>query len=191
MPDWQTSLAEQFAIHDAADDPAGRWAQLATVGLDGAPAVRTVVYRGRYEDALLFTTDTRAAKIRHIAHEPRVEVAFNFARTRVQLRIAGKMVAAVGDCPDAGLGAARAEVWTRLSDTVRAGFVGGPPGRPLDEPALSKVTPPADGPPPLTFALLALWPDRVDRVELAPTPHRRTVHARDAAGQWHARAVHP
>ncbi len=189
MSDWQSTIAAQLAAETR--DPTARWVQLGTVSADGAPAVRTVVFRGHHGEALVFTTDTRSAKLRHIRHEPRVEVLWNFAQSRMQLRIAGKMVAVAGDCPDAALESRRRDVWRTLSEEVRAGFIGGPPGRPLDEPRIGTVTPPADGPPPATFALLVLWPERVDQVELAPQPHRRTLHARDAAGQWHARAVHP
>lgn len=191
MLDWQSTLDAQLAAHTEAGDPSARWVQLATVSTDGAPAVRTVVFRGKHDQALVFTTDTRSAKMRHILHEPRVEVLWNFVRTRMQLRIAGKMAAVAGDCPDAELKSRRVDVWRALSAEVRAGFAGGPPGRPLDEPRLCAETQPADGPPPETFALLILWPEKVDLVELAPQPHRRTVHARDAAGHWHARAVHP
>jgi len=191
MSDWLSSLATELAAAAEQGDPAGPWVQLATVGLDGAPAVRTVVYRGQHGGALLFTSDARATKVRHIAHEPRVELAWNFAHTRTQFRVAGKMVAVVADSADAGLAQARRAVWRALSDDVRAGFVGGPPGRPLDEPRLTGRAPPADEAPPKTFALLVLWPERVDQVELRPQPHRRTLHAKDAAGQWHARAVHP
>lgn len=189
MVTWQSTLEANLAAHG--DDPAARRVQLATVGLDGAPAVRTVIYRGRFGEALIFTSDTRAAKLRHIAHEPRVELAWYFAATRQQLRVAGKMEAVVGDTPDPAKLRRRAEVWKTLSAEVRGGFVGGPPGRPLDEPGLGGATPPADGAPPLTFALLVLWPERVDHVDLKPSPHQRTLHAVDAAGRWHARAVHP
>lgn len=189
MADWQSILIER--LKTCADDATARWVQLATVGLDGAPAVRTVVFRGLHRGALVFTTDARSAKMREITHEPRVEVAWNLAPTRSQFRVAGKMVAVLGDSPDPALVEQRGAVWRTLSDEVRAGFVGGPPGRPLDEPRLGGDTPPAEGPPPLTFALLVLWPDRVDQVELGCRPHQRTVHARDAAGRWHIRSVHP
>lgn len=188
-PAWHAVLDRNLARHDG--DPAGRRLQLATVGLDGAPAVRTVIYRGRHDGALLCTSDARAAKLKHIAHEPRVELAWYFPATGEQVRVAGKMEAVLADTADPVKQAARRAVWRDLSPEVRASFLGGPPGRPLDEPRFDEKAPPPEAGPPPTFALLVLWPERVDHVELDPTPHRRTLHARDAAGRWHARAVHP
>lgn len=176
---------------DTGTRPARRWAQLATVRPDGAPANRTVVYRGLFDGiGLQFTTDRRSAKMRDLAHEPRVEVCWNFAETGEQLRVAGKMETVQADTGDATRQTARVAVWRRLSDAVRAGFVGGPPGRPLavTEPV---ELPSASAPPPDAYVLLILWPERVDHVTLATTPHQRRIFARDAAGAWHARPVHP
>lgn len=194
-PAWRADLARNLDAH--AGDPAARWVQLATIRPDGGPAVRTVVYRGDFHDeGLVFTTDARAGKVAHIAHEPRVEVCWYFREAREQLRVAGKMEAVVADTADAARQARRAEVWAGLSDEVRRGFGGGAPGRPIESGASGgEGAGPGDGAgkggPPETFALLVLWPEQVDHVTLAVEPHRRWLHARDTAGCWHRREVHP
>ncbi|MEZ4431602.1 MAG: pyridoxamine 5'-phosphate oxidase family protein [bacterium] len=188
QPAWRADLDRNLA---AGDDPQATWAQLATVRPDGGPAVRTVVWRGHFDDALVFTTDRRSAKVEHIAHEPRVELCWYFAATREQLRVAGKMEAVVDGTGDTRRQDARCAVWKTLSDEVRRGFAGGAPGRPVDGAPETPETPPADSTPPESFALLILWPEQVDHVVLATTPHQRRLHARDTAGIWHDRAVHP
>lgn len=60
--------------------------QLATVTVDGDPAVRNVVFRGWYDnpdellkrDALLIATDSRNQKISELHHHPYSEICWYF-----------------------------------------------------------------------------------------------------------------
>jgi len=189
MTAWRGIIEDNLTRHR--DDPSARLLHLATVRTDGAPAVRTVVFRGfTSADGLRLTSDLRAAKVKHLAHDARAELSWYFAGSRIQVRIAGKVGVYGPDVDDEKVGAERTSVWSTLSDEVRSGFVGGHPGRPLDGTPIGSV-PEATAPPPETFALLVLAPERIDVVELQPRPHRRTLYARDAAGRWHARAINP
>jgi len=64
---------------------------IVTVGLDGAPRVRTVVLRAAEPSARLlrFHTDARSGKVAEIAREPRVGVHVYDARSKIQVRLDG------------------------------------------------------------------------------------------------------
>lgn len=64
---------------------------IATVGLDGAPRMRTVVLRAAEPSARLlrFHTDARSGKVAEIARDPRVGVHVYDARSKIQLRLDG------------------------------------------------------------------------------------------------------
>ena len=69
---------------------------LATVGEDGAPAVRFVLLKGADEDGFVFYTNLASRKGRELAHEPRAALAFHWNAIRRQVRIEGA-VTLVGD----------------------------------------------------------------------------------------------
>jgi len=87
---WQNSLAaalSEAAAKEPADTP--RAAQLATVTTANIPDVRTVIVRAIEGDVLLFHTDRRSAKARHIAETPWVALAWYIPETRMQYRLYG------------------------------------------------------------------------------------------------------
>ena len=102
---------------------------LATNGVDGFPAARTVVLRGfdPRQRTLIFHTDRRSTKIAELSADPRVAVVFYDARGKVQLRAAGTASIHIGD--DVASAA-----WERLSAWSRRGYLGAPPGTPSLEP---------------------------------------------------------
>lgn len=63
-----------------------RFLQLATVTVEGDPAVRTVVFRGWHDDpeesnksiGLLTTTDIRSQKVSELRHHPFAELCWYF-----------------------------------------------------------------------------------------------------------------
>jgi pyridoxamine 5'-phosphate oxidase len=65
---------------------------VATIGLDGAPSLRTVVLRhcnaaGR---RLRFHTDRRSQKVSELALDPRISIHFYDPTAKIQLRVAGR-----------------------------------------------------------------------------------------------------
>ncbi len=72
---------------------------IATVGLDGAPRIRTMVLR-RFEPSarrLTLHTDRRVAKLSDIAHQPIVAVHVYDARAALQLRLSAHAHIHAGD----------------------------------------------------------------------------------------------
>src|SRR5262249_38718074 len=65
--------------------------QLATVGADGAPKLRTIILRrfDQVSGTIAFITDRRAAKVREIAANPHVSLAGYDPTSNLQLRTEG------------------------------------------------------------------------------------------------------
>lgn len=71
---------------------ASRFITLSTQGVDGAPRIRTMVFRGFDPDseAVRLFTDARSEKMKELCLSDRVELCWYFAETWEQLRITGK-----------------------------------------------------------------------------------------------------
>lgn len=68
--------------------------QVSSIGLDGFPKNRTVVYRGflfndETNNVLTFTTDKRSEKYQELIHNDKFEAVFNLIGTRRQFRFKG------------------------------------------------------------------------------------------------------
>jgi pyridoxamine 5'-phosphate oxidase len=63
--------------------------QLATVGADGRPAVRTVLAKGIDERGIVFFTNYESAKARDLAANPRAAAVFVWLAHQRQVRLAG------------------------------------------------------------------------------------------------------
>jgi pyridoxamine 5'-phosphate oxidase len=166
---------------------APRVATLATVDRDNVPHARSVVVRA-IEDAgvLHITSDARSGKNAHLRHAPSAELVFWLPARREQFRLAGR-VTINSHTTDAPLAT---RLWESLPDASRALFHWPAPGQPL------KVTgidfPPtiaATTPVPESFEILTLHPDRVDHLQLAPTPHRRARYR--AQNAWGIEPINP
>jgi pyridoxamine 5'-phosphate oxidase len=125
---WRTALAK--AIHGNRKLPSARYPQLATVGLDGRPANRTVVFRGffAHTNCLQFITDARSAKAEQMTHQPAAELCWYFAQTREQFRMAGDLCLVGAHHPNPHLQASRVQLWQQLSDAARLQFNWPSPG---------------------------------------------------------------
>ncbi len=147
--------------------------QLASIGLDGAPRVRTVVLRGVDRTArwLRVHTDRRSEKFAEIAEHPRVELCAYDARAKIQIRARGCAVLAT---------AAGAEpAWAATGHNARACYraLAGP-GTPLDDPASADPapSPAADADTDAGrehFSVVLTTVDHIDWLYLAARGHRR------------------
>ncbi|MEM7565722.1 MAG: pyridoxamine 5'-phosphate oxidase family protein [Pseudomonadota bacterium] len=102
---------------------------LATIGLDGAPRLRTVVLRGFDAEARTARahTDARAAKVAEIGADPRVSLHAYHAGQKLQVRLQGEARLIAGE-------AAR-EVWERMNGFSRRCYFAEPaPGSAVPEP---------------------------------------------------------
>ncbi len=150
--------------------------QLATIGLDGGPKARTVVLRAAEPGPglLSFITDTRSAKVREIAVNPRVSLC-GYDQTHLQVRIEGK-AGIVADAEE------RRRVWASLRQHTRRLY------NALPQETLATALADEDAPSDF-FCLVTVLAESIDWLDLSTEPHRRVVFHR-RAGKWHgARAV--
>jgi hypothetical protein len=170
-------LAEAFALLDegvrVADSP-WRLPCLGTAGLDGAPALRTVVLRGfsAADRTADIYTDRRSAKCAELRYAPRAALhGWDFTR-RVQLRLSGHAVVETG-------GAAVERAWAGLSGHARATYDVLPgPGSRLLAPDYA-LHDPDESASRAVFALLRIYIERLEYLRLPPLrsggAHRRAV----------------
>ena len=189
-PAWRAELERSLDENRAA--PHHRFIQLATLGLDGAPRVRSLVSRGFGEGhSLLFCADLLSEKTGELHAEPRAELCWYLTESREQYRVRG--VAEVVTSAEA-----RAAKWRGLSPETQAQFSWPPPGRALGSREVSSSDAPlaqAGGPVarsaevPRRFVLWRLHAQRVDHLKLGP-PAQRVIYEL-AHGEWRAREVNP
>jgi pyridoxamine 5'-phosphate oxidase len=72
---------------------------IATLGLDAAPRIRTVILRqaNQQQRSLVFHTDQRSTKIAELQADPRIATHFYDGVTKIQLRIEGVAKLHIGD----------------------------------------------------------------------------------------------
>lgn len=92
MPDPVARLRRWLADAERAGAPIPTAAALATAAPDGRPAVRFVLVKGVDADGVVFFTDARSAKGRHLRRNPRAALALYWDRTGHQVRVEGRVV---------------------------------------------------------------------------------------------------
>jgi pyridoxamine 5'-phosphate oxidase len=170
-----------------------RYLQLATVGADGRPANRTVVFRGFLEETnqVKFVTDSRSQKAEQIDHQPWSEACWYFPETREQFRIAGQLILVRDNYPATALQQARQTAWKELSDAARLQFAWPAPGAARANcEAFQPPAPDADEPL-ANFCLLLLDPVEVDHLELLGEPQNRWLYQMDRNGHWSSKEINP
>jgi len=183
--DWRSAL--KSALRCNRRDAHNRYLQLATVRPDGAPAVRTLVYRG-FQDSparLDLVTDARSEKVTDIAGDARGEICWYLTRTREQFRLRGALAVSGPDASEAGL---RNALWSGLSHKARAQFFWPHPARPVAENAAP--SPEDTGSPPDCFLALSLHVVHVDHLCLRGDPQRRFRSVLEKEG-WVSEAINP
>ncbi|VBB15895.1 pyridoxamine 5'-phosphate oxidase family protein [Burkholderia stabilis] len=158
--------------------------QAATLGIDGAPKVRTIVLRqvSRADRVLSFHTDARSEKVAELRRDPRMSIVANDLDSLVQIRAEG--VAAI--CDDE---AQRRAIWqSSRPHTLLLYRAPLPPGTPVESPEDAHVdgtAPTGDGYE--NFCLIHMTITRIDWLELARAGHRRAVfdlHEGGYEGRW-------
>ncbi|MDE3010157.1 MAG: pyridoxamine 5'-phosphate oxidase family protein [Pseudomonadota bacterium] len=172
-PPWRERIEQ--ALMAGADVPASRYLQLATLGLDGAPRNRTVVFRGfGPAHALLLLTHRASGKCAELAHLPRAELAWYLPCTREQFRLAVTAQCHGADAPGEWQ-QLRRQLWRARGAAGQAEWLSLRPAQALTEPVDD-------------FVLVGCQVHAVDHLELACDPHRQQAWAwRD--GRWHCTAL--
>lgn len=147
--------------------------QVATVGEDGAPSVRTVVLRGVEPAArrLRFHTDRRSRKARELAAEPRLAIHAYHPAARIQLRLWGTATLHRDD-------AVAEAAWAATRPFSRACYrLAAAPGSPADDPQAALAVS-GDGPEAGREAFLAVTVSvaRMEFLHLAASGHRRALY---------------
>ncbi len=192
---WRSALTA--AIHRNRSLANSRYAQLATIGVDGKPANRTIVFRGFVDEMipdrshdLKFITDRRSEKVIQIAQNSWGELCWYFPKTREQFRILGQLSIVDGTTPDPVAQKLRRMTWHNLSDSARSSFAWPHPNH---DRADDKAFEPQELDPnhPIDdFCLMLLSPTSVDHLQLKGEPQNRYSHQL-IQGQWEQRSVNP
>ncbi len=163
--------------------------QLATIGLDGSPQLRTIVLRGfdREVGAISFVTDMRSPKVAEIMRDPRVSLVGFDGEKSVQLRLSGTASVAADE-------AARKCMWDRLRHRTLVLFDAPfAPATPIDGEGNPLAPMPDDdgsADPYDRFAVLDVTVDRAEWLDLATEPHERRRFTRRENG-WDAVRLTP
>ena len=181
-PVWLQQLKR--AIRQNRRDAHNRYIQFATLGMDGKPRVRMVVFRGfsLSEVSFFIITDARSEKVKELALCPDVEMSWYFTQTREQFRL---QCSAVTHSRGADAALPRDTLWKGLSDAAKAQFFWPEPGLPSGEGQSLEIT----AHPPETFVAIECRPQRVDHLVLAKI-QRRTLSDLTASG-WTEVSINP
>jgi PPOX class probable FMN-dependent enzyme len=179
--DWRDRI--DSALKGNRRDAYSRYLQLATVGLDGAPRCRTVVFRGFQEEGntLLAITDGRSQKVAEIARDSRAQVHWYFVRSREQFRMETRITTVDLVSQESLV----ADLWSRLSEAARAQFFWRPPGEAVNT---GESVPPTENPPD-NFLVMLIEPQQVDYLWLGKR-HRRVISVR-SGDTWSEGEVNP
>ncbi|KAK7292830.1 hypothetical protein RJT34_15684 [Clitoria ternatea] len=143
--------------------------QLATIGTNGTPSNRTVVFRGFQDntDNFQINTDTRTRKIEELKVCSSAEICWYFTDSWEQFRINGSIDIIDGLNPDPLKLQQREKSWFASSLRSRSQYLRPNPGLPcLNEQAQPDISlDPSTGPVD-AFCLLILEPNQVDYVNL-------------------------
>jgi hypothetical protein len=151
---------------------------LATVGLDGAPRLRTLVLRGfdPQRRELRLHSDARSGKLAELAREPRAELHVYDAPARIQIRLRGTASLHRDD-------AVAEAAWAATPGFSRAIYGADPaPGLPILEPL-----PAPEAGDRANFAVLLLRFEALEWLFLAAGGHRRariTWSGGEEAATW-------
>jgi pyridoxamine 5'-phosphate oxidase len=123
MPPWRPLL--KAAQKREGRSPHARWLQLASLGLDGAPRVRTLVFRCWVDaHSLDLFTDGRSPKAAELQADPRLELCWLLPKARCQFRLRGNRLRLNAEAE----AQERRRHWHQLSPGARA-LWGWPPPR--------------------------------------------------------------
>ncbi|TYH62998.1 hypothetical protein ES332_D07G160000v1 [Gossypium tomentosum] len=171
--------------------------QLATVGCNGRPSNRTLVFRGFQEssDKFHINTDYRTHKIEELKHCPFAEICWYFTDSWEQFRISGRVDVIDGSNPDTFELQQREKSWFASSVKSRLQYLGPNPGLPRISEHQSEEEvrlDPSIGPV-AAFCLLVLDPDQVDYLNLKSTERVKFISTLDMNGvkNWTSERINP
>ncbi|XP_050249466.1 pyridoxine/pyridoxamine 5'-phosphate oxidase 2 [Quercus robur] len=169
--------------------------QLATIGSNGRPSNRTLVFRGFQEntDQIQINTDSRTHKIEDLKHCPFAEICWYFTDSWEQFRINGKIDIIDASTTDPKKLQQRQISWFASSPKSRLQYSGPSPGLPcLSEQPHQDFLDPSTGPV-VAFCLLVLDPDQVDYLNLKSNLRVKFASGLNVNGEkcWTSEIINP
>ena len=165
----------------------GHTPTVGTVGSDGEPRLRTVVFRGcdSEQRVLMFHTDARSPKWADLKADKRIAMHFYFPKQKLQFRVQG--TARLEHKTDATLAK-----WNSMNSSAHDCYrVKTAPGTPIDEPRsrAEETAGEHDGYP--AFARVHIQVRSIDWLYLAAVGHRRAQFTWTDDGTLNRRWVGP
>ncbi|XP_057980381.1 pyridoxine/pyridoxamine 5'-phosphate oxidase 2 [Malania oleifera] len=169
--------------------------QLATIGSNGRPSNRTVVYRGFVEDSdkIQINTDSRSRKIEELKHSPFAEICWYFTDSWEQFRVSGKVDVIDVSNPDPVKLEEREKVWFASSLKSRMQYLGPNPGVPCLSEQTHGLSLDSSAGPVYAFCLLVLDPDQVDYLNLKSNERLTYTSKQSINGEkcWTSERINP
>ncbi|CAN7021292.1 unnamed protein product [Brassica oleracea var. botrytis] len=145
------------------------YAQLATIGVNGRPSNRTVVFRGFEENGerIQINTDLLSRKIQELKQCPFSEMCWYFSDTWEQFRINGRVEVIDASNTDQTKLQLREKAWFANSLKSRMTYTCPAPGMPYngEQPDQEVKLDPSSGPV-ADYCLMLLEPEKVDYLNL-------------------------
>lgn len=170
--------------------------QFATVGANGRPSNRTVVFRGFQDetDRIQINTDSRSRKIEDLKHCPFAEICWYFTDSWEQFRINGMVDVIDGSNPDPVKLQQREKSWFASSLRSRMQYLGPDPGLPsINEDLPKNISLDPSVGPVGAFCLLVLDPEKVDYLNLKTNTRQVFECSRSLNGDrcWTSGRINP
>ncbi|GAB2271829.1 hypothetical protein Dimus_006661 [Dionaea muscipula] len=170
--------------------------QFSTIGSNGRPSNRTVVFRGFEDDSekIQINTDSRSHKVEELRHCPFAEICWYFIDSWEQFRINGQVDVIDGSCSDPSKLRQREKSWFASSLKSRLQYLGLDPGIPWirDEQPQDVSLDPCAGPVG-AFCLLVLDPNQVDYLNLKTNTRLAFTASKSENGDkyWSSDRINP
>ena len=191
-PTWKQRI--QRSLHLSRSKPESKYFQVASIGIEGQPKARTMVFRGFSELQTQFVavTDIRSEKYDEFTKNKQAEVCWYFAKTREQYRLSCSVNLHTS-------GSLVKYYWNCLSSSAKNSFSLPHPKVPIElNPCDSlqeevKSTESSDtlleqfiSP---NFVVIEFVPFCCDYLNLKSKPQLRTIELLNDENQWHATTV--
>lgn len=170
--------------------------QLATIGPNGRPSNRTVVFRGFEDDSdkIQINTDIRTRKVEELKHSPYAEMCWYFTYSWEQFRINGRVDTIDASNPDPVKLQQREKTWFESSLRSRLQYLGPTPGLPslAEETSNTPHLDPSVGPVD-EFCLLVVDPHQVDYLNLKSSDRLTFTSTTNSDGVklWNSEKINP
>ena len=159
-----------------------RWVQLATIGFDNTPRVRTVVFRGWSElYEMEIYTDKRSQKYHELNLNNNVEICWLFSRSKCQFRFRGS--SRINHEKD------NAHHWHQLSERSKSMWSWPKPGDHFDSEEIKDISFNKSGDISSNFTLLKIDITHVDQLLLNKPIHMRRRWIRKK--EWIEERINP